>query len=147
MTESDWQFNKNEVLENDNGDWWHVVNRLESVDGPSRYYVLEDATHTERQQLHKDDVEGELGMFESCGWDTNTKPATENGFRVNGVLCGPNSIDYWRGNACTHDAACQHCGSDGRDEIDIIHDIKNREVQSSHYICRECGEQWSEEYD
>jgi hypothetical protein len=66
---------------------------------------------------------------------------------VNGVLCGPGSIDRWRDGQCVHNAACDHCGADGKGEIDIIHDIENREVQSSHYICRECGEQWSESDD
>jgi len=142
MTE--WQFSENEVLENEEGEWWHVIYRLESIDGPASFYVLEDATHTERSQYHREDVEGELGMFESCGWETNTKPAAEHGYRVNGVLCGKGRIDYWRGNKCLHEAECGSCGADGKGEIDIIHDIENREVQSTQYICRECGEQWSD---
>lgn len=139
---SDWQFNKNEVLLNEDEDWWHVVDRLESVDGPSRYYVLEDATHTERQQLHKDDVEGDLGMFESAGWDTNTKPASEHGFRVNGVLCGPSNVEFWKGNECVHEEECLSCGAAGYGEIDVIHDIENQEVVKTRYECRECDAEW-----
>ena len=150
MTEQNWLFDCHEVVENAAGEWWHIIARWQSVDCDNRKYELADATHTEYKTLHAGDVEGlpsEDPMFESCGWDTNTKPAAERGFRVNGVLCGPSKIDYWRGNACSHDATCPHCESDGREDIDIIHDIKSREVQSSHYICRECGEQWSEDYE
>jgi len=148
MTE--WLFDYNEVLEDSDGYWWHVVDRLESIDGTKKQYELADATHTEYKTLHKLDVEGlesEDPMFESCGWSTDTKPAAENGFRVNGVLCGPGSIDYWRDGKCVHSAACPECSADGKAEIDIIHDIENREVQATQYICRECGEQWSEAYD
>jgi hypothetical protein len=141
---TEWQFSENEVLENEDGEWWHVIHRLESVDGPASFYVLEDATHTEQKQLHREDVEGERGMFESCGWETNTKPAAEQGYIVNGVLCGKANVDYWRGNKCLHDKECGECGADGKGEIDIIRDIEGGQAQSIQCICRECGHQWSD---
>jgi len=144
---TDWLFDYNEVLEDDDGYWWHVVDRLKSIDGNKKQYELADATHTEYKTLHKDDVEGELGMFDSLGWSVVGKPAAENGFRVNGVLCGPGSIEYWRDRDCLHEAECEQCGANGKAEIDIIHDIECRELQSSQYICRECGEQWSVDHD
>ena len=147
---TDWMFDYNEVLEDDDGYWWHVVDRLKSIDGSKKQYELADATHTEYKTLHKLDVEGlesEDPMFESLGWSTDTKPAAEHGFRVNGVLCGPGSIEHWRDSKCLHDAKCEQCSADGKGEIDIVHDIENREVQATQYICRECGEQWSETYE
>lgn len=147
---TDWLFDYHEVVEDDEGNWWHVVDRLESIDGTKKQYELADATHTVEKRLHKLDVEGldsEDPLFESLGWSTTTKPAAEHGFRVNGVLCGPGSIDHWRDSKCLHEVECEQCGADGKAEIDIIHDIESQEVQSTQYICRECGEQWSEGYE
>jgi len=147
---TDWKFDYHEVLKDDDGYWWHVLNRLESVDTDTRQYELADGTHTEYKTLNADDVEGwqdHDGMFDSTGWSTDTKPAAENGFRVNGALCEPESIEFWRGNDCLHEVECPRCGADGNGQIDIIHDIENREVQSSHYICGACSEQWSESYE
>jgi hypothetical protein len=143
MTE--WKFDQHEVLEDNEGRWWHIVDRWVNVDGNKRKYELADATHTEYKTLHAGDVEGfpsEAPMFDTTGWETTTKPAAENGFRVNGVLCGPQAIEFWRDNDCIHEETCSDCGADGKGEIDIIHDIENQEVQSSHYLCRECGNQW-----
>jgi len=139
---TEWQFSENEVLENEAGEWWHVIYRLESVDGPASFYVLEDATHTERKQLHREDVEGELGMFESCGWETNGKPASKHGFRVNGVLCGPSQVQHYKGTECLHEYECPSCGEDGKGEIDIIHDIEDREIAKTTLICEACNTHW-----
>jgi hypothetical protein len=140
MTE--WLFDYNEVLEDSDGYWWHVVDRLESIDGNKKQYELADATHTEYKTLHKDDVEGELGMFESCEWHTRTKPATENGFRVNGILCGPKQIDFWKDGDCIHEYECPDCGADGKREIDVIHSFNNQELEKTQLECRTCGYCW-----
>jgi len=145
-----WQFDHHEVLEDPDGYWWHVVDRLESIDASKKQYELADATHTEYKTLHKLDVEGlesEAPMFDSLGWGTDTKPAAENGYRVNGVLCGPGAYEYWLGNECLHEIECDVCGADGKGEIDIIHDIEGQEVRRSQYNCRECGSKWGETHD
>lgn len=139
---SDWQFDQHEVLADDDGYWWHVLDRLESIDGSKQQYELSDATHTEYKTLHKDDVEGELGMFTSCHWSTTTKPAAEHGYRVNGVLAGTNQIDYWRATACVHEYTCPKCSSDGNAELDILHSIRNQEHAWTVVECRVCDHVW-----
>lgn len=137
---TDWFFEQYEVLAGPAGYWWHVLDRLESIDGSRKEYILEDATHTEQKQLHKDDVEGlssEDPLFESLGWKTKQKPAVKRGYRVNGRLCEPSLVDRYKGTECLHTESCPECGADGNDELDIIHD----HAESRVYIeCRECGE-------
>jgi hypothetical protein len=101
----------------------------------------------DQEDAHKLDVEGlssEEPLMESLGWTTNTKPAAEHGFRVNGVLCGPGNVANWKGTECLHDYTCPECGAAGKAEIDIIHSIENRDVQSTRCECRECGHGWAE---
>lgn len=145
MTE--WLFEYNEVLADREGYWWHVVDRVTSIDNDRQQYELADATHTEYKTLHKTDVEGlpsEEPLFTSLGWTTNTKPATERGYRVNGVLCGRQQIDYWRGTECSHEYACPACGEDGAAAIDIINSYRNREPVWTVCECRICDHVWKE---
>jgi len=139
---SDWQFDQHEVLADDEGYWWHVLDRLESIDGSKQQYELADATHTEYKTLHRDDVEGELGMFTSLKWSTTTKPAADRGYRVNGVLCGRQQIDYWRGTECVHEYSCPDCGREGKTDIDIIHGYGDGEYQWTACECRVCDYVW-----
>jgi hypothetical protein len=48
---TDWMFDRHEVLEDSDGYWWHVVDRLESVAGETQQYVLACASHTTRKTL------------------------------------------------------------------------------------------------
>jgi hypothetical protein len=144
---SDWRFDHQEVLADREGYWWHVVDRWESLDKNQQKYELADATHTEYKTLHKLDVEGmssEESSFTSLGWTTPTKPATERGYRVNGVLAGRNQIDYWRGTKCNHEYECPECGENGLETIDIIHSIRNRDIVWTVCECRICDHVWRE---
>jgi len=143
-----WKFGNNEVLRNQDNEWWHVIHRRQCVDCDDREYVLADATHTDYKTLHADDVEGwdsYDGLFESDGWETTFKPASVNGYRVNGVLCGPKHIAHYRGNECHHDRKCPECGADGMGEIDVIVDYEDAEVLQVNLYCRLCDQQWSED--
>lgn len=147
---TNWKFDHNEVLLDDENRWWHVLERFESVDSDTRRYSLADATHTEYKILIADDVEGWEGydgMFESAGWTTDTKPAAVNGFRVNGALCGPESIDFWKDNECVHDRICVHCGEESKRGIDIIHSFEDGELHNTMLECRSCGNCWEETND
>jgi hypothetical protein len=148
MSESGWQFDAGEVLlAKDSGRWWHVSHRWQDVDNDQRQYELADATHTEYKILIADDVEGFgsiEGMFESAGWTTNTKPAAERGYRVNGVLCGPRKIQKWKGQECVHEYQCPTCGADGYGELDVIHDHAEDRVCCE---CRMCNEMWEVDSD
>jgi len=142
---SNWQFDTNEVLVDDDGGWWHVLHRWQCVDCADRRYELADATHTAYEEFHADDVEGwdgYEGLYTSAGWETSHKPASINGFRVNGVLCGPIHVDHYRGTECKHDRECPNCGADGYGEIDIIVDYEAAEVACVHLSCLECGHDW-----
>jgi len=143
-TMTNWKFGKNEVLVRDN-EWWHVRHRRQCVDCEDREYVLADATHTDYKTLHADDVEGwdgYEGLFESDGWETTHKPASVNGYRVNGVLCGPEGLNHRQGQECVHERECPNCGADGMGEIDIIHAIEDKEVVDTQCECRECETVW-----
>jgi len=145
---TDWKFNHNEVLLDDEGHWWHVLDRFQSVDSDKRRYELADATHTEYKMFNAADVEGwddHDGTFESAGWETNSKPAAINGFRVNGTLCGPQTIDYWRGHKCLHEYECPECGTMREGSIDIIHSFEDAELNKTMLECRECGFSWEEQ--
>lgn len=138
---TDWKFRKNEVLKHtETGDWWHVLGRYEEIDSGERRYRLADATHTEYQEaMHAEDVED---IFETAGWTTATKPAAANGYRVNGVLTEPSSVDLWRGTKCVHEYTCPECGEDGYAEIDVIHKIRSGGVQETTLKCRSCNHEW-----
>jgi len=139
---SDWFYNTGAVLIHpETGAWWHVLNRHRDVDNNQRYYRLADATHTEyMDRVHADWVE----EWDSAGWKTNTKPAAERGFRVNSVLCGPTQIDHWKGQDCLHEYQCPECESDGRGEIDIIHEQERNRVRCE---CRVCKHEWRVDRD
>jgi hypothetical protein len=143
MSETEWQFDDGEVLRaKDSGRWWHVIHRWQDIDSDHRQYELADATHTEYKTLLADDVEGIgliEGLFESAGWGTNTKPAAERGYRVNGRLVGPKAIHRARGNACIHNQRCPNCGADGNAEIDVIVDHAEDRVYCE---CLRCNEMW-----
>lgn len=147
---TNWKFDYNEVLLDDENRWWHVLERFESVDSDERRYRLADATHTEYKMLSADDVEGWEGydgMFESAGWSTDTKPAAANGFRVNGTLCGPAEIQFWKDGRCIHEHTCPHCGEESKRGIDIIHSFEDCELNKTMLECRECGACWEEDND
>lgn len=142
---TDWTFAVDEVLEDRDGKWWHVLTQWEEVNGDGRKYELADATHTEYKTLHAGDVEGlpsEEPLFTSAGWSSYTKPASVEGYRVNGVLCGPSNIDHWRSVECAHDYECPECGREGAAEIDIIHSHENGEVVETRCECRICNHTW-----
>ena len=148
MTE--WKFDHHEVLVDTDELWWHVVDRLESVDGNKQQYELADATHTEYKTLSAEFVEGNdhsEPFYESLGWTTTTKPAAENGYRVNGVLCGPRKVERWLGSECLHETSCPACDADGKGDIDVIHDIEAGEVRQTEYICLVCSENWCAIHD
>jgi len=144
--ETGWHFQQNEVLEDKNGQWWHIIHRRKCVDCGQRKYELADASHTEYTTLHAGDLEGlesEDPLMESLGWTTKTKPAAEAGFRVNGVLCGPSEVEHYKDNQCFHEHTCPECDEDSKDGIDIIHSHENGEVQATTLECRTCGHTWS----
>ena len=146
MSNPDWFYDTGAVVEHpETGAWWHIIGRLRDVDTGSRFYRLADATHTEyMERTHADYVEGE---FESLGWSTDTKPAAENGFRVNGVLCGPQDIDHYKGKKCVHERQCSECGMAREGYIDIIHSFEDGELHKTMLECRSCGNCWEETND
>jgi len=133
---SEWKFRRNEVIRHkDDGYLYHVKHRYECVDTGDRKYQLWDATHTADKTVHADDAEGwddYDGEYESTGVVMNAKPAVRFGCRINGVLAGPKSVDYWRGNECSHDYPCRECGAPDRN-VDIL-------VAEGYVLtdCREC---------
>jgi hypothetical protein len=137
MTDANWPYECGEVLRDDDDRWWHVLSRYRDVDTGKRFYRLADATHTEyKDRAHADWIEGD---FESDEWNTNTKPAAERGYRVNGRLVGPSQIQHAKGNECLHEQQCPNCGSDGKGEIDIINDHAEERAYGE---CRVCNEMW-----
>jgi len=139
---SDWFYLTGAVLIHPETDeWWHVIGRMRDVDTGTRFYRLADATHTEyKERLHADWVED----WDSAGWRTNTKPAAERGYRVNGRLVGPKDIHRARGNACIHNQRCPNCGGDGNAEIDVIVDHAENRVYCE---CLSCNEMWEGDSD
>lgn len=140
---SDWRFDYHEVLVDEHGRWWHVVDRLESVDGDGRMYRLYDGTHTADDYIRARYVEGdatEEPEFAAAGFTTDTKPAHEHGFRVNGVLCEPAHVERWLGTDCRSDHDCPHCGEPTTQAADIVAYLENQEVQSVEIRCGACGE-------
>jgi len=144
---SNWQFDTDEVLSDSDGRWWHVVHRWRCADCGDRRYELADATHSEYQELHADDVEGAVtdALFESEGWETTTKPASVNGYRVNGVLCGPSQMENRRGLSCIHEYDCPDYGADGYCAIHVVRDYEDGTLRTTQLACRECGHEWSDE--
>jgi hypothetical protein len=140
--DSDWQFDHYGVLVDDGERWWHVTGRFERADSGARYYRLQDGTHTNERWVHADDAEGAIGdgQFESLGWSTRTKPASQRGFRVNGVLCEPARVLGWLGQSCASDHECESCGESTKEGADIILDLWDREVDSAWLRCQACGE-------
>lgn len=139
---TDWKFDHHEVIEDDEGYWWHVVDRYKSVDSDARYYRLYDATHTADKRLTAEYVEGrdvEDCPYESCGWSTTTKPAHEHGYRVNGVLCEPAGVDRNLGKSCVSDWSCPNCGEETTEDADVVIDLENREVNTVKILCGGCG--------
>ena len=136
MTESDWKFDHNEVLLDEEGYMWHVMHRRECIDCDNdRRYELADATHTQYKTVHADDAEGWKGItakYESAGWECVGKPAVKRGVRINGALADPQSIPFWRGNSCQHEYPCPECGADC-ESVDIL-------MTKTHLLteCREC---------
>jgi len=132
---SDWEFEENEVVEDSDGRWWHITQRLVDVDSDkwNRYYSLWDATHTEQNRaMNAEDVGS---MYDRTGIVCKGKPAAKHGYRVNGVLCGPSDVDHWLGKECLHDHECPSCESDGMRDIDVIVDHAE---SVTRYLCREC---------
>ena len=134
---SDWLFDRDAVLLDKEGYWWHVRDRYVDVDTGDRQYGLEDATWT---AYERDDAEYIEEQYESDGWKTDTKPAHERGYRVNGSLCGPSSIDFWRGGACVSDHDCAHCGETTQGAADIIISLEDRERAAAWIECGACDD-------
>jgi len=134
---SDWKFAKDEVVSDRDGQWWHIMDRYESIDSDRRKYHIADATHTEYKDVVAEDME-DFGDWSSEGWSCICKPAAKRGVRINGVLAEPSSIPYWRGNECKHDYPCGSCGAPC-ERVDIL-------MTRTHVLteCRECGEWYME---
>jgi len=137
MTDPDWFYDTGAVIIHpETGEWWHVLSRYRDVDTNTQFYRIGDATHTEyKDRIHADWLE----EWDSAGWKTNTKPAAERGYRVNGVLCGPERVDYHKDKECVHGYQCPECESDGWGELDIIHDHAEERIVCE---CRVCNNKW-----
>ena len=131
-----FRFDKYDVLEDPDGYWFHVTRRAVDVDTGDRYYYIQDATHTGAEWYHDEWAEEK---FDPLGWSTTTKPAHENGFRVNGILCEQKRIEDWKGKACISDYECGECGEDTEGDADVIVWFKNRDVMSVTTDCQACG--------
>lgn len=133
---TDWKFDYHDVLIGPEGYWWHVAERYESRDTGDRLYYLWDGTHTADDYARADYVESE---YSYAGWSTDTKPAFEYGFRVNGILTEPANVDRWRGQECQSEYGCGDCGEDTMGDADIITNYANQEVLGAWIDCQACG--------
>lgn len=136
---SDWKFDHNEVLVDDEGYWWHVRHRFVCEDTGTRLYYLEDGTHTGDQHVSAQYAEDDRReRFRSIGWRTDTKPAFEHGLRVNGMLTEPRNVPIWFGNACRSSYRCPSCGEHTTGDADVIVSYESREVGHVTVRCRAC---------
>ena len=136
---SDWKHERNDVLIDENGRWWHVFHRYECRDTGDRMYHLWDATHTGDDIVNAEYLEDSRSEFTAAGWRTDTKPAHENGYRVNGVLTEPTGRERWLGNAVVFDHDCPNCGESTKDDADVIVNLVKRQRQDIWIDCRACG--------
>jgi hypothetical protein len=134
---SDWPFGYHEVLQDPDGYWWHVVERYKCIDTGRQMYRLYDGTHTGDRYESAESVKRN---YESLGWETDTKPAHEHGYRVNGVLCEPMDVERWLGNSCVSDHDCPACGESTEQAADIVVSHQHREVAKAEIRCGACGE-------
>jgi len=137
MTE--WKYDNGDVLIDENGYWWHVQERYKCVDTGRRMYHLWDGTHTADDMLAAEWLERKKDTT-FAGWNTDTKPAYENGFRVNGILSEPANVDRWKGNECVSDFDCENCGETTRGNADHIVNHAKKEVAGAWIECNECGQ-------
>jgi len=137
-----WRFEKGDILRDENGQLWHVTNRWQDIDTGRRKYHIEDMTHTAGEDRDADWFESHA---EPTGENiTGSKPATVFGYRVNGLLVGPEYApeklqrDRERGRGCLHEETpCPHCGTADSQAIDIIQSYSDDEASVT--VCRVCG--------
>ena len=134
-----WAYDVYDVLVDPEGRWWHVSERYVDTDTGDRLYYLWDGNHTGDRYCSAEWVE-ERDEFEAAGWSTNTKPAHERGYRVNGMLCEPVAVDRWRGNPCVSDHNCENCGETTEGEADILVNLDGQERTAVWIECAACGE-------
>ena len=138
-----WAFERWQLVRDDRDRLWHITARWEDVDTGSREYFIEDATWTRGERRDADWFEDEA---EATGTVVvGTKPAVELGYRVNGLLCGPDEApdrldrDRERGRTCTHDLTpCSHCDTDDPEEIDVVM-TPSSSAEANATWCRVCG--------
>ena len=140
---AEWEFDLYRVVR-DGDQLWHVTGRWLDIDSGRREYMLEDMTWTRGERRDADWFEDEAEATRHRV--EGTKPAVEIGYRVNGMLSGPDEAQrrlHRRRDedklGCVHEQTpCSHCGVEDSEEIYIVQTPSSSDEETTIW-CRVCG--------